>query len=80
MNGHVERELVDNSGAAVYKAVNAAKTPEEKINVLFMSVLTRKPSDDEMAIMLEEVKSNGSNAYRNILAALVCTSEFMFEQ
>jgi hypothetical protein len=80
VNGHVEKELVNNSGSELFKAVNKAGTPEEKIKSLFLSVLTRQPSTDEMAMMLEEVKASGDNAYKNIASALICTSEFMFMQ
>jgi len=78
LNGHVEKELISNSGAQVYKDLAAAKSPAEKVNVLFLSTLSRKATPDELQYMLAEVKSNGDRGYRNILAALLTTSEFIF--
>ncbi len=78
LNGEVERNLVSNDGAYIFKQLEKGKTPEEKIKILFMSILTRSPDADEMAMMLEEVKANGSKGYKNIMSALICTSEFMF--
>lgn len=80
VNGHVEKELINNSGAELFKNLNKAGSPEEKIKVLFLSILTRSPSEDEMAMMLDEVKANGDGGYKNIASALICTSEFMFMQ
>jgi len=78
LNGEVEKNLVGNDGAHIYKQLAKGKTPEEKINILFMSILTRTPDADEMAMMLDEVKTNGNKGYKNIMSALICTSEFMF--
>ena len=78
LNGHVERELVSNSGAVVFKNLEKAESPAEKINVLFLSTLSRKPTPDELQFMLAEVKANGRHGYRNVLAALLSTSEFIF--
>ena len=78
LNGHVERDLVNNGSAAIYKHMDKAKSPAEKINVLFLSTLTRKPTPDELQFMLAEVKADGRNGYQNVLAALVSTSEFIF--
>lgn len=79
INGHVERHIT-NGGSEIMKAIGNAGTPEEKIKTAFIGVLSRYPSDDEMAMMLEEVKSGSSDAYKNIVAALISTNEFMFIQ
>lgn len=78
LNGHVEREVVNNSGAVVYDNLGKAKSEAEKVNVLFLSTLSRKPTPDELQFMLAEVKANGQAGYRNVLAALLTTSEFIF--
>ena len=61
-----------------YKNLEKGKSPAEKINVLFLSTLSRKATPDELQFMLSEVKQNGNRGYKNVLAALLTTSEFIF--
>jgi hypothetical protein len=79
LNGHVERHITGNSSASVMRNISAAKTPEEQVDIAFMSILTRTPSDVEKEIFLPEVK-RGREGQRNMVAALVNTSEFMHVQ
>jgi hypothetical protein len=52
----------------------------EKIRRLYLAILNRSPTAQEMEWMLAEVESAGDQAYRNIVAALVMSSEFVFLQ
>lgn len=80
MNGFVQEELVSNSSAHLYKSLEGATSEKEKIRRLYIAILSRPPSDDEMSWMLDEVKSQGDEGYRNIVSALVMSSEFLFLQ
>jgi hypothetical protein len=80
MNGFVQRKLVNNSSAHVYRSLEGASTEEEKIRRLYVATLNRPPDSEEMAIMLDEVKASGEDGYRNIVSALVMSSEFLFLQ
>ncbi len=80
MNGFVQRELVNNPNAHLYKSLVGAETPQEKIRRLYIAILNRIPNDKEMAWMLEEVKAQGEDGYKNIVSALVMSSEFIFLQ
>lgn len=80
MNGFVQRELVNNSSAHLYKSLEGATEPKEKIRRLYITILNRPPSDEEMGWMIDEVKKQGDAAYRNIVSALVMSSEFLFLQ
>jgi hypothetical protein len=80
MNGFVQRELVNNSSAHLYKSLEGATEPKEKIRRLYIAILNRPPSDEEMGWMLDEVKKQGDAGYRNIVSALVMSSEFLFLQ
>lgn len=80
MNGFVQRELVNKPSAHLYKALEGASTDQEKIRRLYLAILNRQPSSDEMSWMLDEVKSQGENGYRNMVSALVMSSEFLFLQ
>jgi hypothetical protein len=51
-----------------------------KIRRMFLTVLSRSPTDKEMQAALEHVKSEEKplTAYRNLLWVLLNTKEFMF--
>jgi hypothetical protein len=80
MNGYVQNQLVNNSGAALYKSLEGATTDEEKIRRLYVTILNRPPSAEEMGWMKDELKSSKENGIRNIVSALVMSSEFLFLQ
>jgi hypothetical protein len=80
MNGYVQKQLVNNSGASLYKSLDGAGTDEEKVRRLYITILSRPPSPEEMGWMIEEVKASGEDGYRNIVSALVMSSEFLFLQ
>ena len=80
MNGFVQRELVNKTSAHLYKSLGSASSEKEKIRRLYIAILSRPPSDEEMPWMLEEVKKQGDAGYRNIVSALVMSSEFLFLQ
>jgi hypothetical protein len=80
MNGFVQRQLVNHSGAHVYKSLDGASNDKEKIRRIYIAILSRPPSDEEMKWMLEEVEAQGESGYRNIVSALVMSSEFLFLQ
>ncbi len=80
MNGYVQKQLVNNSGASLYKSLDGAGTDEEKVRRLYITILSRPPSPEEMGWMLDEIKASGEDGYRNIVSALVMSSEFLFLQ
>jgi hypothetical protein len=80
MNGFVQRELVRNTSAHLYKSLEGASSGHEKIRRLYVAILNRPPTDEEMAWMLDEVKTQGDAGYQNIVSALVMSSEFLFLQ
>lgn len=80
MNGFVQRELVNNSSAHLYKSLEGASSAQEKIRRLYVAILNRPPSDEEMGWMLDEVKNQGDAGFQNIVSALVMSSEFLFLQ
>ncbi len=80
MNGFVQRELVNKTSAHLYKTLDGATTEKEKVRRLYIAILSRPPSTEEMSWMLDEVKSQGDAGYRNIVSALVMSAEFLFLQ
>lgn len=80
MNGFVQQYLVSNSDADIYKSLIGVKSDEDKIRRLYITILNRTPTSEEMQIMLEEVKAGGDEGIRNIVSVLVMSSEFLFLQ
>ena len=80
MNGFVQQQLINNPNAQLYRGIENAESPDERIRLLCIAILNRPPTDDEMEWMLEEVDAHGENGIRNLAAALVMSSEFLFLQ
>ncbi len=80
MNGFVQRQLVNNPDAHIYKGLKGVKTDEEKIRRIYVAILSRPPSTEEMGWMKDEIKASGEAGISNIVSALVMSSEFLFLQ
>jgi hypothetical protein len=81
MNGFVQARLVNNDKAHLYKCLEDASTDPEKVRRLYITILNRPPSAEERKWMLDELKDRGSEeGCRNIISALVMSSEFLFLQ
>jgi len=80
MNGFVQDQLVNNPNAHLYQSVNEAKDYPEKIRRIYIAILNRPPSEEEMGWMMDAVNYSGESALRNIVSALVMSSEFLFLQ
>ncbi|MDB6070765.1 MAG: hypothetical protein JWL81_1936 [Verrucomicrobiales bacterium] len=77
INGHVEKTIIGDSKAIVYKAIDAASTPEEKTKAAFLTILSRYPTPAELDLMLPEAKK-GRDGVKNIIYALLNSNEFIF--
>lgn len=80
MNGFVQRQLVNNSSAHIYKSLEGASSDSEKIRRLYIAILNRPPTEEELGWMLEETAAAGDAAFPNIASALIMSSEFLFLQ
>jgi len=80
MNGFVQNRLVNNSKAHLYKCLEGSGSDSETVRRLYISILNRPPSSEEMAWMLDELKARGEEGRRNIVSSLVMSSEFLFLQ
>lgn len=80
MNGFVQSKLVNNSAAHLYKCLEGASSDAEKVRRLYVSILSRPPSAEEMKWMLDELKQSGPAGTGNIVSSLVMSSEFLFLQ
>jgi hypothetical protein len=64
----------------MFSNVMKEDSPEDRVNVIFQTTLSRKPSDEERRIALTEIKTHGLGGYGNVIWALVNTREFLFVQ
>jgi hypothetical protein len=77
INGHVEKNIVGDSKAVVYKAIDAATTPQDKVKAAFLTILSRPPTPAELDLMLPEARK-GRDGIKNIIYALLNSNEFIF--
>jgi hypothetical protein len=78
-NGNITHMILDQR-SLMYKTVTEAEKPEERINIIFMTILSRRPTEDERKIALEEIKTHNAGGYGNVIWSLVNTREFLFLQ
>lgn len=64
----------------MYKTVTEEKTPSERVQVIFHSILARSPTAEEKQIALSEIEAHGEAGYGNVIWSLVNTREFLFIQ
>jgi hypothetical protein len=81
MNGFVQKNLVNAPDAHLYQCIEGVTSDREKVRRLYLTILNRPPGDEEMSWMLEELSKRGAQeGSRNIVSALVMSSEFLFLQ
>jgi hypothetical protein len=78
-NGPITHMLLEPE-SLMYKSVIAEKSAEARIDVIFLSILSRRPTLAERQVALSEIKSHGDAGYGNVIWALVNTREFLFVQ
>jgi hypothetical protein len=78
MNGAAQGMLT-NEDSLIFKTMDKVKSPPEKVEALFMSVLSRRPTLSEKDIA-QRALSSGDDGYANMIWALINTREFIFVQ
>ena len=78
-NGPITHMMLE-EGSEMYNNVTKEKDETRKLNVVFMSILNRKPTSEEMEISREEIRKNGNPGFGNVIWSLVNTREFLFIQ
>ncbi len=78
MNGKAQ-EMLTNSDSLIFRTMEKVKSPPEKVEALFVSVLNRRPTLAEKDIA-KRALSAGDQGYANMIWALINTREFIFIQ
>lgn len=79
-NGPITHAMLE-QGSVIYDEVTS-HAPREAIDVVFLSVLSRRPSADDRALAIKEINSadNKAAGCGNLIWALLNTREFIFIQ
>ena len=78
-NGPISHKLLY-EGTVIYDEVAAASTLKDKVDVIFLSILTRHPTRLDQRLALSEMNSEGAAGVGNLIWSLLNTREFMFIQ
>ena len=78
MNGKAQ-EMLTSSDSLIFRTMEKVKSPPEKVEALFISVLNRRPTMAEKDIA-KRALSGGDDGYSNMIWALINTREFIFIQ
>jgi hypothetical protein len=78
-NGPITHSLLEGK-SLLFEKVTAEKDRDARIDVIFLSILNRKPSAAERQSAAAEITKNDNAGYGNVIWALVNTREFLFVQ
>ncbi len=79
MNGKAQ-EMLTNKESLIFRTMDKVKSPSDKVEAVFLSVLNRKPTLQEKDIAKRGLEAAGEDGFSNLIWALVNTREFMFVQ
>jgi hypothetical protein len=79
MNGGAQ-EMLTNRQSLIFRAMDKVTNPADKVEALFLSVMSRKPTLQEKDIAKREINAHGEAGYANMIWALINTREFIFIQ
>jgi len=71
-------EALTNRFAVFGRRLEAAASPDEKIEIIFQAMLTRLPTEREQQLAHEEIRLHGSEGYEGLVWALLNTRQFLF--
>jgi hypothetical protein len=78
LNGFVQKRLVNSPDAHLYKSLEGAANDTDRVRQLCIAILSRPPDETELPWMLQEIRDRGEEGYRNLVSALILSSEFLF--
>ena len=80
LNGFLEQYVLQNSDAVVMEALEQEATPSAKVELAYMSLLSRRPTLHERALWDGLLKEEGEAACKDLVWTLANTHEFRFVQ
>jgi hypothetical protein len=79
LNGPSTHMMLE-EGSVIFDNVTEESDAKKRVEIIFLSILNRKPSIEEMQTALTEIRRAGNRGYGNVIWALVNTREFLFVQ
>jgi hypothetical protein len=79
MNG-AGQSMLTSSSSLLFRTMDKAPDAAGKVETVFLSVLGRRPTAPEQEIAKRNIDTAGTEAYSNLIWALVNTREFIFVQ
>lgn len=79
MNGKAQ-EMLTNDKSLIFRTMAKVQSPADKVEAVFLSVLSRKPTLPEKDIAKRGLEAGGADGFSNLIWALINTREFMFVQ
>jgi hypothetical protein len=79
MNGKAQ-EMLTNKDSLIFRNMEKVPSPADKVEAMFLSILSRRPTLQEKDIAKKELSSHGEDGYANMIWALINTREFSFIQ
>ena len=79
MNGKAQ-EMLTNKESLIFRTMAKVPPPADKVEAVFLSVLSRKPTLGEKDIAKRGLGEGGTDGFSNLIWALINTREFMFVQ
>jgi tetratricopeptide (TPR) repeat protein len=78
-NGQISHMLLEKN-STIYNTIARKKTVKDGVEAVFLTILARAPTEEEMAAAIKEVKVGGPAGYGNVVWSLINTREFLFIQ
>jgi hypothetical protein len=77
MNGY-PTEVLTGENSLIFQKIQNITGARKKAEVVFLSILNRKPTEDEKNLLLEEMENSSSEELSDLIWALLNTPEFFF--
>ena len=78
-NGQISHMLLEKN-STIYNTIVRTKGVPDGVEAVFLTILSREPTPEEMAAAIKEVKADGPAGYGNVVWSLLNTREFLFIQ
>jgi hypothetical protein len=73
-------EVLGNPVSKLRRDVDAARTPQAKMETIYLTCLSRLPTSNERAVLNEVLHERGDRAYSDVIHALLTGSQFIYVQ
>lgn len=78
-NGPITHMMLE-EGSVIYDNVVAQSALKQRIDLIFLSILSRMPTAEDYTTARGEINTFGNAGYGNVIWALINTKEFLFVQ